>query len=551
MTALTPSKQYNNTSYNSNPLLKPAGVTYPYTEYEVQEYIKCKTDPIYFIETYVKIVTLDHGLVKMKLFDYQKKMILSFWKNKKSICLTARQAGKSTVVAAFFVWYTLFNPEKVCAILANKAVVAREILSRYQKAYENIPKFLQQGVVTFNKGTVELENGSKIMAASTSSSAIRGFTISVLYLDEYAFVHPNVAEEFFTSVWPTLSSGKDSKIIVTSTPNGFNHYYKMWIEAEQNINGFNHIFVHWSDVPGRDQKWKEEQLKVLGENKFAQEMDAEFLGSSNTLIPSKYIRQMAAIKPSIILNENIKIFEYPIKKDVYIDSSKDHTYLIVCDPSRGTGNDSTAFIIFDVTDYPIKIAATFQDNQISPLALPGILEKIGKKYNNAWILVEVNDNGQQVADVLWNDYEYENMVILSKKSNKDGKIGGNIIAGVRTTKLVKRLGCSTFRDMIEMQKLNVTDSDLISEISTFIAKKGSYEAEIGCYDDLVMCCVLLAWYAQTQDFRNITDTNFKHEIIKQRMEILDEQHLPLGFFDNGLSTQFDEPDPFLDGWFDF
>ena len=536
------------TAYNSNPLLKPVNSPHAFTLHEAREHKKCKDDPIYFIENYVKVVHPDRGLVPMKLYSYQQQMVINFWQEKKSICLTARQAGKSTVVAAFFCWYTIFNDDKHCAILANKAIVAREILSRYQKAYENLPKFLQQGVITFNKGSVELENGSKIMAASTSSSAIRGFTINVMYLDEFAFVHPGVAEEFFTSVWPTLSSGKKSKMIITSTPNGFNHFYKLWNQAELGENGFTPLFVHWSDVPGRDEAWKEEQLKILGEEKFAQEMDAEFLGSSNTLIHSRDIKAMSADKPKYV-SDGLKIFADPVKYDKTRPLDEDnihHKYVIVCDPARGTGNDSSAFIIFDVTDYPIRIAATYSDPNVSPLVLPTILDRLAKTYNDAHVLVEINDNGQQVADILWKDLEYENTVIFggfgAKKSNY----------GVRTTTSVKRQGCTLFKDMVAAQKLIINDLDLISEISTFIKKQNTYKADVGAHDDLVMCCVLFAWFAATAEYSNLADTNYKQALLAQRMEYIEEDVLPFGFIADGVTEMDDEEKDFWgagEDWF--
>lgn len=478
--------------------------------------------------------------VKPKLRKHKKRAIVGIERidTKPTQCITVDSddhtflctkhfipTHNSTIMAAFFCWYTLFNDEMVCAILANKAIVAREILSRYQKAYENLPEFLQQGVITFNKGSVELENGSKLIAASTSSSAIRGFTINCLYLDEFAFVNTAVAEEFFTSVWPTLSSGKKSKMIITSTPNGFNHFYKLWDEAEKDINGFNPIFVHWSQHPDRDDNWKKEQLKVLGEDKFAQEMDAEFLGSSNTLIPSKYIKTMSSVKP-LHSTQGIKIFKEPIKRNPIYQDSKDHTYVIVCDPSRGTGNDNTAFIVYDVSDYPVRISATFRDNTIDPLILPTVLERVARTYNDAHVLIEINDNGQQVTDILWRDLEYENVVVFGGFSKKAQY-------GARTDTKKKRQGCSLFKGMIESQKLIINDVDLIQEISNFVKKRNSYEAASGHYDDLVMCCVLFAWFATTEEFQNLTDTNYKKEILKQNMQHIEEDILPFGFIDNG------------------
>lgn len=513
-----------NSAYKSNILLRPAGTQYPYSKKEIEEIAKCKNDPIYFIENYVKVVHPDKGLVNMKLYDYQKEMVISYWKQRKTIALTARQMGKSTTIAAFFCWYTIFNEEKSCAILANKASTAREILSRYQKAYENLPKFLQQGVNSWNKGSVELENGSSIIAASTSSSAIRGYTINYLFLDEFAFVQRNIAEEFFTSVWPTISSGKKSQIAICSTPNGFNHFYKLWNEAEQNLNGFNPLFVHWSDHPERDEKWKEEQLKVLGEDKFDQEMNANFLGSSNTLIHSRIIKTLSADRP-ILHNDSLRIYKNP---------EPNKNYILVCDPSRGTGNDSSAFIIFDISSYPFTIAAVYSDENISPLALPTLIEKVGRKYNNAHILVEINDNGQQVADILWRDLEYENFIIFGGFSKRPQ-------FGIRTTTSVKRAGCSMFKDLLENQKLLINDLDIIQEISNFVLTANTYKAAPGYHDDLVMCCVLLSWFVTKEEFKNITNTDYKQQLLKQNIKNIEEDLLPFGFIDDGVEmSDFDD-----------
>lgn len=497
--------------YLNNPNLKSAGTQYSYTADEVKEFIKCKNDPIYFIENYVKIVNPDKGLVNLILYDFQKDMINSYWKNKNTIGLCPRQTGKTTTTAAFFCWFIIFNDDKTCAILANKAAIAREILHRLQTAYENLPKFLQQNVVSWNKGSIELENGSRIIAAGTSSSAVRGYSLNVLFLDEFAFVPTNIAEEFFTSVYPTLAAGQESKLIITSTPNGYNHFYKMWTEAEQGLNGFSPIHVSWDAVPGRDEAWKQNQLKILGEEKFKQEHLTEFLGSSNTLIPGKHIKTMVADRP-LTITDNLSIYKMP---------EQSHNYLIMCDPSRGTGNDNTAFIVFDITQYPITIAATYSCNSISPLVLPSLLAEIGKKYNDAYVLVEINDNGQQVADILWNDYEYENSVCFGYQ------------VGIRTDKRVKRIGCTNFRELVETQKLLVNDLQLISEISTFIQKKQSYEADIGSHDDLVMCCVLLGYFLTTPEYSHISDMSMKAEILQQRMNMIEDDLLPFGVIDDG------------------
>lgn len=512
--------------YLNNPNLRSENYHHNYTLQEIQEFIKCKNDPIYFIKTYCKIVHVDLGFIPFELFDFQEDMIRSFAHNRDSIVLAARQIGKSTTVAAFFCWYVIFHEDKNCAILANKAAGAREILYRFQRMYEALPFFLQQGVKVWNKGSIELENGSRIMASSTSSTAIRGAAISLLFLDEFAFVQAGTAEEFFTSVYPTISSGKETKTIITSTPNGYNLFYRMWNDAINNMNQFNPIFVHWSDVPGRDEAWRLRTLSILGEDKFEQEMNAEFCGSSNTLIKSRYIKTMSSDK-YIYCKEGLT---------VYKNAEENHQYIVMCDVARGTGNDNSAYIVVDITEYPFKIVAKYINNQISTQILPTYLYQTAKSYNNALVLIETNDNGQQVADILFYDLEYEEVVFMI----------GNKQPGCRTTKSTKRLGCSIFKDMIESQKLIINDSDIISEISTFVqqGEKG-YAAEAGTHDDLVMCLVMLGFFTTRDEFKINSDVSLRKELIEQKHKDIEEDLLPFGIFDDGESVEYGDDN---DNW---
>ena len=521
-----------NFAYRQNPNLPTPGYKHAFTKHEVDEFVKCKNDPIYFIEKYVKIVSIDKGLIPFKLYPCQHKIIDSYANERKTILLSGRQIGKSQTCAAFFCWWMIFNSDKMAAILANKASTAREILSRVQLAYEHLPMFLKKGVLTWNKGSIELDGNIKVVAASTAATSIRGLTISLLMLDEFAHVHPNVAEEFWTSVFPTLSSGTTSKVIITSTPNGYNLFHKIWAEALKALNGFNPISVHWTEIPGRDQKWKAEQLANLGLDKWTQEFEAEFLGSTNTLIHARYIKNMTDDVP-LYESQGVTIYKKPVEK---------RNYLIVNDPSEGTGNDDHAAIVYDITEYPITIVAKFQDNTLSHLLLPEILEKLGKTYNQAYVLVETNNNGRAVVDSLYSDYEYENIVMFTSKKDKDAFGQKKESMGVKNNKQVKRSGCSLFKDMIENSKLIVNDLDLISQISTFVAKKGSYMADssLGAKDDLVMCCVLLSWFTNTQEFKMIANTTLARSLQKQNRKMIEEEQLPFDMiFDDGLQGDFD------------
>jgi hypothetical protein len=424
------------------------------------------------------------------------------------------------MVVGYILWYILFNEDKFVAILANKAPTAREILNRIKIAYESLPLWLQQGVRVWNKGDIELENNCRIMATSTASSAIRGYSISLLYLDEFAFVPSNIADEFFTSVYPTISSGTQSKILISSTPNGMNHYYRMWTEAVEGQNGFKHIEANWRQVPGRDQAWADDQRRILGEEKFLQEMECEFMGSAGTLLSAAALKSLAFVKPQHVSETGIKIYGAPIPE---------HSYAVIVDTSRGRGLDYSACITIDITQIPYRLVATYKDNNISPLVYPSIIKQIADYYNQAQVLVEINDNGQQIADSLFEDYEYEN--ILSTVDLK-GKIaltwgyGNRSQRGIRTTKSVKRLGCSILKNLVEGQKILIQDFDVISELSTFIAKSGSFEAEEGSHDDLVMCLVLFSWMTNQQFFADMTNTNIKQKLHEDQLRQIEEETLP-------------------------
>jgi len=506
--------------YLGNPKLKRVNMAMNLTEDQIREFVKCAQDPTYFIENYVKIITLDKGFVQIELYPFQKQVVTDINENRRVIVKAGRQVGKTTIIVGYILWYILFNQDKTVAILANKASTSREILARIKLAYEALPMWIQQGVKVWNKGDIELENGCRVLANSTASSAIRGFSISLLYLDEFAFVPSNIAEEFFTSVYPTISSGTTSKILISSTPNGMNHFYRMWTEAVEGQNGFTHVEANWRQVPGRDQKWADEQRRVLGEQKFLQEMECEFMGSSGTLISAAGLKSLAFVTPIHVSDNGIKIYQAPISN---------HTYVIISDTSRGKGLDYSAFSVIDVTEIPYKQVCTYKDNNISPLVYPSIIKRIGEYYNQAYSLVEINDNGQQVVDSLFEDYEYEN--ILSTVDVK-GKIaltwgyGNKSQRGIRTTKSVKRLGCSILKNLIESQKIILQDFDTISELSTFISKGTSYEAEEGSHDDLVMTLVLFSWMTNQSFFADLTNTNIKEKLHEEQMRQIEEEALP-------------------------
>ena len=519
------------TSYNGNPNLKQIGTTISYTKEQVAEIIKCSQDPVYFIENFCQIVSLDRGLIPFKLYDCQKEKVHTILNNRKVILMEGRQQGKTITAAACILWYTLFQENKTVAILANKSSAAREVLSRYELMYEMLPIWMQQGVKTFNKGDIELENGSKVFTAATSTSGIRGKSVNWLYIDEAAIIPNNVAEEFFTSVYPTISAGTTTKILLTSTPLGYNHFWKFWNEAEQGLNGFVPMFIPYDKIPGRDKKWADEQQAMLGELKFNQEVLCRFLGSSNTLINPDTIGRMS-VKPYIYSNEGL---------DIFVEPEEDHVYMLVADTSRGVGGDYSAFTVMDITAYPYSIVAKYRSNKISPLLFPNIIYKVAKDYHKAYCLVEINDNGQQVADTLYMDLEYENVFFVGSNSKSGQYLSGGFspgaTLGVRTTKQVKRLGCTSFKSLVEGTKLLIHDPDIINEISTFIEVRGTHKADEGYFDDLVMTLVLFSWATNEPFFKDLTDSNLRKALYEEQFKQIEENLTPFGIIDNGIPEE--------------
>ena len=513
-------------SYLGNSLLKASGVPLNFTKEEIEEYLKCADDPIYFIESYCKIVTLDYGLQPFKLYDCQKNKVKFIHENRKVILMEGRQQGKTTTSAAYILWYTLFQGSKTVAILANKATAAREVLYRYQIMYENLPTWLQQGVTTWNKGDIALENGSIVFTAATSASGIRGKSVNLLYVDEAAIIPNNVAEQFFTSVYPTISAGETTKILLSSTPLGYNHFWKFWNDAENDRNGFVNLFIPYWDIPGRDDAWASEQRRLLGELKFNQEVLCNFLGSSLTLIASDSIAQMSA-SPIMYQKDGL---------DIYEKVEKDHAYCIVADTAKGVGGDYSAFVIIDINQMPYKMVGKYRNNQISPLLYPSVLYRIGKEYNEAYVLIEINSS-EQVAEILYGEYEYENIISVNRTTQgqvvNGGFGGGKTQLGVMTDKKVKRIGCSNFKSMVEEKKLIINDADTISEISTFIQKKSSYSADEGYHDDLVMPLVLFSWLTTNSYFKDLTNINIRKELYDARIKMIEEEVTPFGFINNG------------------
>ena len=521
--------------YLGNPSLKKAFVSQEFTKENILEFQKCMNDPQYFIEKYIKIVSLDKGLIPFDMYPFQKEMVGTFHNNRFSICKLPRQSGKTTTIISYILHYVLFNESVNVAILANKAATARDILSRLQLAYENLPKWLQQGIMSWNKGSLELENGSRIVASSTSSSAVRGGSYNLIFLDEFAFVPTNIAEEFFSSVYPTISSGKTTKVIIVSTPNGMNLFYKLWTDAETKKNTYVPIEVHWSEVPGRDEKWKKETISNTSETQFAKEFECEFLGSINTLIHPSKIKVIPS-KKTLTSNAGLDIYEKP---------DKESTYVLVADVARGIQGDSSAFIVIDVSKIPYRLVGKYKNNEIKPLLFPNIIKNVATAYNNAFVMVEVNDIGDQVANALQFDLEYENLIMSTMRGRAGQIVGGGFSGaraqlGVRTTKAVKKLGCSNLKTMIESDKIILEDFDIISEMSTFVQHGQSFQAEEGHHDDLMMCCVLFAWLTGQTYFKELTNSDIRARLFEESQSQIEQDMAPFGFVVDGINDPEEE-----------
>ena len=514
--------------YLGNPNLKKANVAYDFSPEDVKEFVRCSQDPVYFIREYIRIVSLDEGIIPFTMYDFQEDMVQRFHENRFNIAKLPRQSGKSTIVTAYLLWYVIFNDNVNVAILANKAATAREMLGRLQLSYENLPKWMQQGIVGWNKGSLELENGSKILAASTSASAVRGMSFNIIFLDEFAFVPNHIAEQFFSSVYPTISSGKKTKVIIISTPHGMNMFYKLWHDAERKSNEYVPTEVHWSQVPGRDEEWKEQTIRNTSEQQFRVEFDCEFLGSVDTLISPSKLRIMPYEDP-IKQNRGLAVYEHAIE---------DHNYIVTVDVSRGIGGDYSAFCVMDTTTLPYTLVARYKNNEIKPIILPNIIVDVAKNYNNAYILCEVNDIGGQVADIIQYDLEYENLLMAAMRGRAGQQLGQGFSGkktqlGVKMSTAVKQVGCSNLKALIEDDKLIIKDYDTIAELTTFIQKGQSFQAEDGCHDDLAMCLVMFAWMAMQEYFKEMHDNDVRARIYADQRDSIEQDMAPFGFISDG------------------
>jgi hypothetical protein len=528
--------------FKSNPNLRGVNEKLNYTEVQQLEWLRCAEDVVYFAKNYIQIVSAYEQETKGKvqlfeLWEFQEELIRLFDEEKAVIAKLPRQVGKSTTTIAFILHYILFREHVHIGLLANKEKMANELLHRLKFAYELLPYWLQQGIVTWNKGAIELENGARIMAASTSSSSVRGNTFDIIFLDEFAHVLPHLQEEFFDSVYPTIQSNKEGKVIIVSTPKGMgNKFFNIWNKSIQGKNNFKNFEVHWSQVPGRDEEWKKKYIEDTSEEQFRQEMECEFIGSSNTLIHYAKLRQMVdATIPPIRTEGLLRIWEDPIPG---------HTYVLMVDPSRGQNLDYHCFQVLDITTVPYKQVACYRDNKMPTYTLPQPIVSVATAYNMAFVLVEVNDIGQQVADMLHLDIGYENLIKTSSTGAQKGqKVSAGftkrIQYGVRTTIPVKRQGCTNLKALIENNKLLIYDEVTVNEMLTFVAVKESFAAEedSGCHDDTVMSLVLFGWLSAQKFFKEQVNSDMRRVLENELRTLMEADIAPFGFIDDGITEE--------------
>lgn len=561
--------------YLGNERLKTTNTPVAFTEENIREIIKCKNDPVYFIKTYIRIVHVDKGLVPFQLYGFQEKIVETIHENRFIICKIPRQSGKTTTTIAYLLHYLLFNKTVNVAILANKADIAQDILSRLQLAYEHLPAWLQQGIVTWNKRNIKLENGSAIKAAATSSSSIRGGSYNIIFLDEFAHIDNALAEQFFRSVYPTISSGNTTKVVVVSTPKGMNHFHQMWTAAEKAdelrkdgktkdgnmISRFVPIAVDWWDVPGRDEDWREQELANLGsEENFEQEYGCEFIGSSDTLIAAKHLRRLASQwRKPLYDDAGLTVYEEPmvsIEKDKEdYETTKPHVYVIAADTGWGKQLDYSAFTVVDVTEAPYRCVAQFRSNIIQPLLYPNKLYEIGKKYHNAYILLEINDVGLQVAQALHFDLEYENILTVAPKGRGGQQLSAGFQKttqlGLKMTSVTKKIGCANMKTLLESNKLLLWDHATLAELTTFVQNGSSFEAEEGGHDDLVMSIVVFSWLVTQKYFKELINIDIRLFLQKDQADEIETNMLPHFISDDGINYDIYSKipgDPQQDAW---
>jgi hypothetical protein len=509
-------------------------------ETESGKILECADNHILFDSNFQEIYAKDSLNLKIKTKDGDEQVTSLVKTNSKENMFDLELNDKNhrfytngilshntTTIGSYLLWVAIFNKEQNIAILANKGETAKEIIIRIQKSYENLPLWLQQGVKEWNKHSIVLENGSRLLATSTGSSAGRGQSFNIVMLDEFAFVPRNIAEDFITSIYPVISSGTKTKIIMVSTPNGMNLFYKYWQDAVNKKSSYVPYEAHWNQVPGRDENWKKETIANTSEEQFEQEFECRFKGGSNTLISPQKLAEM-------VWSDPIRKFKTSDGNMVnsYVAPSPERSYVMIVDTSHGQGMDYSAFSIIDVTETPYRVCATFRSNNTSPLLYPDIIVSTAKLYNNAHLLIESNDIGQQIINSIRNDLEYEYIFSTTTQGRGGQRLssgfgGKSSKLGIKTTDSLKRIGCANLKTLIESDTLIVEDYQTIEEMSTFVRNsKMSYSADPGTNDDMIMTLVLFAWLSKEKVFKEITNIDIRKKLYSENIRKIEEEILP-------------------------
>ncbi len=446
-------------SYDDRYVLRP-GHKVNYTKEMVWELQKCASDIVYFAENYFTVLHPIHGKKRLceleGLYDFQKDMIKNFSENRFSIVLASRQVGKTTCSCIYLLWFALFNTDKTLAILANKQSTAQSIVGDIKIAYEQLPAFMKPGVKKYDALTIEFDNGTTVFSRATSEDALRGESVSLLFLDEFAFVPENVADAFWASNFPTISTG--GSIIIVSTPNGTaGLYYELWKKAsnrEKDNRGvlWKSIRIRWDQHPDRDEKWKDEMLESIGKVKFSQEFDCSFTGSTYTLITGDTLEKLNSIDPAFYVEEGYYLWKRP---------EPNRIYLMGGDVAKGANSDFHVLNIFDVTDFykngKYEQVAIFRRNDISAFDFKDKIIEIGKQWNDAMVIIENNDIGHAVVQNLYFDDGYENTWFNQDKGEY----------GIRATTKTKPIALSYFKEDIESFKMLIHSEDMVRELSYY------------------------------------------------------------------------------------
>lgn len=442
-----------------------------YTYEQIEEIHNCLTNIRHFFK-YVKVIHPDMGKVIYDPYPYQDRMIDNFDNNRFNICLLARQSGKTLTVSVYVLHYALFNEHKTIGIVSNKEDSAKKILLRIKEMYEDLPDWLKPGVKEYNKKSVMFDNGTRIIISATSGDSFRGETINLLVMDEFAIVPNNIAEDFWASNYPTLSASTTSRVIIMSTPKGYNLFHHIYSNAEKQNNNFKSIKVTWKDVPNRDEKWAEQERKNLGESKFKQEYECEFLGSTNTVIDINTLEKLISINIDPIhidLNGRFEIYEKP---------DNTYKYIMGVDTAKGTGEHNSTIQVLKILDnkeIKLKQVAIFCDNHTDVYEFSAIVNRISYYYNNAYIMVENNAEGLSIVNELWWNYENENLINSGSKKTD---------LGIRANKSTKVKSVTLMKKLIENNQLELLDRKTILELCNFVDENGRFHGD-GHTDDLI------------------------------------------------------------------